>query len=102
MSLAKLCESISCHETNIISVSDPLFSWIMSPQSSLLNPEIKSYPISKSEPLFALCWSLGTDSHLWASLKPADPPFRCRIPFPPSKCTTLYHSLLWDCQFHVR
>ncbi len=90
MSLAKLCESISCHETNIISDSDPLFSWIMSPQSSLLNPEIKSYPISKSEPLFALCWSLGTDSHLWASLKPADPPFRCRIPFPPSKCTRLH------------
>lgn len=62
----------------------------MSPQSSLLIPEIKSYPISKSEPLFALCWSLGTDSHLWASLKPADPPFRCRIPFPSSKCTRLH------------
>ena len=90
MTLEKLCESISCHEEHLISDSDPLYSWIMSPQSSLLLPEIKTYPISKSEPLFALCWNLGADSHLWASLKPTDPAFGCRIPFPSSNCTRLH------------
>lgn len=73
-----------------IAKSDPLALRIMTPESFPPVPEIKTYPMEPNDPLFALCWVLRGDGLLDAAMKPASPPFRCRLPLPESGRTRLH------------
>lgn len=107
MTLKELCEEISCRNSEKnskdpfgsvpssegapkIGRKDSLTFRIMTPESVSSVPEIKTYPLKQSDPLFALCWVFHGDGFLDAAIKPAVPPFCCRLPFPKSGRTQLH------------
>lgn len=70
--------------------TDPVGKWIMQPEYSAHMEEIKPYPLSKKERLFALCWEMKSGRHMHASVLPCAERFCYECSFPPSGRTQLH------------
>lgn len=81
MTLQQLCEEISCNDPNVLPEASPIGSRIMCPEYSLHVKDIKTYPLSKDERLFALCWVIGSNNSLYGTIKPAKFSYSYRCKF---------------------
>lgn len=72
MSLKSLCEYISCDNCNMLSEEHTLGMRIMCPEYSLNIEDTKTYPLSDSNELFALCWYIKDSYRLYGTIKPYD------------------------------
>lgn len=75
MTLRQLCEEISCNDPNMLPESNPIGPRIMCPEYSLHVQDIKTYPLSHDERVFALCWVIGNGNRLYGTIKPANDSF---------------------------
>ena len=71
MTLQQLCEDISCNDPNRLPEASPIGTRIMCPEYSLHVQDIKTYPLSQDERVFALCWVIGNNNRLYGTIKPA-------------------------------
>jgi AraC-like DNA-binding protein len=78
--LKELCEKISCDAPYIIEEDNPLGTRIMRPEYSIYVEDRKTYPLSKTEHLFAICWCI-RDKKLYGALKPSDVSFSYQYEF---------------------
>lgn len=70
MSLKRLCERISCNDPNMLLEDDPIGPRIMCPEYSLHTEDTKTYPLSITNQLFALCWFMKDNHRLYGTIKP--------------------------------
>ena len=75
MNLKSLCERISRSDPNMLPEDSSLGQRIMCPEYSLSYEDIKTYPLSKNNRLFALCWVIGANHRLYSTMKPFRPSF---------------------------
>lgn len=81
MTLHQLCEDISCNDPNMITEGSSIGSRIMCPEYSLHVKDLKTYPLSQDERVFALCWVIRNDNKLYGTIKPSAVSFsyNCRF-----------------------
>lgn len=91
MTLKKLCENISCNDANMLDEESPIGSRIMCPEYSLHVEDRKTYPLSKDEGVFALCWTIYPDKKLYGTIKPSDVSFSYCMSFEEG-CKTQMHT----------
>ncbi len=75
MTLQQLCEEISCNDPNRVPEASPIGSRIMCPEYSLYVKDIKTYPLSQDERVFALCWVIRNNNRLYGTIRPANVSF---------------------------
>lgn len=71
MTLQQLCEEISCNDPNRLPEASPVGTRIMCPEYSLHVKDIKTYPLSQDERVFALCWVIRDNNRFYGTIKPA-------------------------------
>ena len=71
MTLNQLCEDISRNDSNMLDSENHIGSRIMCPEYSLHIEDIKTYPLSYDNPIFALCWMIDSDNKLYGTIKPS-------------------------------
>lgn len=79
--LKELCEQIVLDAPNIIKEDNPLGTRIMRPEYSIYVEDKKTYPLSKADHLFAICWCIRENKKLYGSLKPSDISFSYQYDF---------------------
>lgn len=90
MTLIHLCEQISCNDPNTLKKGSKIGTRIMCPEYSLLSEDIKTYPLPKEEPIFALCWYIRPDNRLYGTIKPSAVSFSYSCTFQPEGRTQLH------------
>lgn len=71
MTLNQLCMDISCYDSNMLDEKNHIGSRIMCPEYSLHTEDVKTYPLSSNNPIFALCWVIRSDNKLYGTIKPS-------------------------------
>lgn len=71
MYLQSLCEEISCNDPNMLEEGSHIGYRIMCPEYSLHVKDIKTYPLSQEERIFALCWIIQANNRLYGTIKPS-------------------------------
>ncbi len=79
--LKELCERISLDAPNIIEEDNSLSTRIMRPEYSIYVEDKKTYPLSNTEHLFAICWCIREDKKLYGTLKPSEVSFSYQYQF---------------------
>lgn len=90
MSLKHLFEQICCSDLNMLPEEDPIGLRIMCPEYSLHAGDTKTYPVSITDPLFALCWCMNGSRRLYGTIKPASPSFSYSCPYEPGDRTQIH------------
>lgn len=90
MSLLSQCEQITTKERFILPESHEIGRRIMCPEYSKSVEEVKTYPLSSKNRLFALCWSIDGNGHLNSTIKPSDTAFRYTCNFTSGDKTQLH------------
>lgn len=75
MSLLTQCEQITKQEPLRLPESHEIGRRIMCPEYSKSVEEVKTYPLSSKNRLFALCWNIDGNGHLSSTIKPSDTAF---------------------------
>lgn len=81
ITLKQLCKDISCNDTNMLSSDSHIGSRIMCPEYSLHIEDVKTYPLSSDNMIFALCWVIQSDNKLFGTIKPSAVSFSYRSSF---------------------
>lgn len=90
MSLLQLCNAIT-HGQNLPLTHDPeIGSRLVCLEYSKSAQEVKTYPITGENQLFALCWNLDGNQNLWATMLPSPAPFSFRFAFADQSRTQLH------------
>lgn len=74
MQLAEHCRNITKMEQNILK-DESIGNRIMCPEYSSDNIDVKTFPISDSDDLFALCWIMEENGRFYSTIKPYSRPF---------------------------
>lgn len=90
MTLRQLCKNVSCNHPNQLNESHPIGSRIMCPEYSLMEEDVKKYPLPKKEQLFVLCWCLKSSHRLYSTILPSETPFSYSCHFTPGDRTQLH------------
>lgn len=90
MTLQDLCIQISCNDPNMAEEGSPIGFRIMCPEYSLHIEDRKTYPLSRKEQIFALCWSIQSDNKLYGTIKPSSVSFCYSCHFEPGARTQLH------------
>lgn len=88
--LQELCQEISCNAPNIIEENNPLGTRIMRPEYSIYVEDRKTYPLSNTEHLFAICWCICEKKRLYGTLKPSEVSFSYQYQFLPGARSQLH------------
>ena len=91
MILKQLCEEISCKDPNMLAEGSHIGSRIMCPEYSVHTQDIKTYPLSGDERVFALCWTIRPDKKLYGTIKPSAVSFSYGCSFE-EDCKTQMHT----------
>ncbi len=91
MTLKHLCEEISCNDKNLLMEDSQIGSRIMCPQYSLHIEDRKTYPLSRDDGIFALCWVIHPENKLYGTIKPSDVSFSYSCNFNEA-CKTQMHT----------
>lgn len=91
MSLQKLCEEISCNDSNMLNEGSHIGSRIMCPEYSIHVKDIKTFPLSQDDKLFALCWIVHPNNKLYGTIKPSAVSFSYGCSFKKG-CRTQMHT----------
>ena len=75
MELYDLCMRITKHEPTQLSEDHAVAHRIMHPEYSINSEEVKTFPLSKNDPIFILCWNIQAEQRLYATIKPSETPF---------------------------
>lgn len=75
MKLYDYCKRITKQEQNILKDDEKVGRRIMCPEYSIDQVEVKTFPNSKKEDIFILCWMLEADGKLYATIKPSENSF---------------------------
>ena len=91
MSLKHLCEDISCNDPNMLEDGSHIGSRIMCPEYSIHTEDIKTYPLSGEDGVFALCWTIHPNNKLYGTIKPSAVSFSYSCSFEEG-CKTQMHT----------
>lgn len=91
MTLKHLCEEICCNDPNLLEEGSHIGSRIMCPEYSVHSEDIKTYPLSGDERVFALCWTIHPDKMLYGTIKPSAVSFSYACSFEDG-CRTQMHT----------
>lgn len=91
MALKHLCEEISCNDPNMLEEGSHIGSRIMCPEYSIHTEDIKTYPLSGEERVFALCWTIHPNNKLYGTIKPSPVSFSYSCSFEQG-CKTQMHT----------
>ena len=91
MTLRHLCEEICCNDPNLLEEGSHMGSRIMCPEYSVHTEDIKTYPLSGDERVFALCWTIHPDKKLYGTIKPSAVSFSYGCSFE-EDCKTQMHT----------
>ena len=90
MSLLQLCRQITTSD-DLLPVSGPdTGSRLVCPEYSKSVQEVKTYPLTGPNQLFALCWNLDGKGSLYATMKPSPTPFSYHFTFSNGDRTQLH------------
>lgn len=90
MELLSLCRNITSSEPHQLPEEHEIGSRIMCPEYSVSVQDVKTYPMSSSDRLFTLCWSMNQNRRLYATIKPSKTPFSYSCSFEPGDKTQLH------------
>ena len=90
MTLNQLCVDISCNDTNMLDEKNHIGSRIMCPEYSLHMEDVKTYPLSSNNPVFALCWVIRSGNKLYGTIKPSTVSFSYRSSFATGSRTQMH------------
>ncbi len=91
MTLRHLCNEITSNDSNMLTEKSPIASRIMRPEYSLHVKDIKTYPLSGEERIFALCWTIHPGNKLFGTIKPSTVSFSYGCDFEEG-CRTQMHT----------
>lgn len=91
MTLKHLCEEISCNDPNMLEERSHIGSRIICPEYSLNTEDVKTYPLSGEDRVFALCWTIHPNNKLYGTIKPSAVSFSYGMSFERG-CKTQMHT----------
>lgn len=90
MTLLELCKKITFPNQKLLLREHKLGTRLICPEYSKSVQEVKTYPFLEEDRLFALCWNIGCNNQLDATLYPAPESFVYHYDFVPGEKTQLH------------